>query len=87
MKHATQTTLETVVFDIELTDTFGGEANYSWVKRATVEAPATITDRALIRRAKQAVGICGPHRKQCGGELIALYPQGSCIVCFIIPRY
>ena len=87
MKHATQATQETVTFDIELTDTFGGEANYSWVKRATVEAPATITDRALIRRAKQAVGICGPHRKNELGEAIALYPQGACIVCFITPRY
>ena len=84
MKH---TTLETVTFDIELTDTFSGEANYSWIKRATIEAPSTITDRALIRRAKQAVGICGPHRKQLGGELIALYPLGACIVCFITPRY
>lgn len=24
-------------WDVELTDTFAGEANYSWVKRATIE--------------------------------------------------
>ncbi len=26
-------------FDVEYTDTFGGEANYCWVKRATVTVP------------------------------------------------
>jgi hypothetical protein len=26
-------------YEIELTDTFGGEANYSWVRRATVHMP------------------------------------------------
>jgi hypothetical protein len=26
-------------YEIELTDTFGGEANYCWVKRATVHVP------------------------------------------------
>lgn len=26
-------------FDVEYTDTFGGEANYSWVKRAVVSVP------------------------------------------------
>ena len=29
----------THIYDIELTDTFGGEANYSWVKRASVTMP------------------------------------------------
>jgi hypothetical protein len=27
-------------YDIEMTDTFAGEANYCWVRRATIEAPA-----------------------------------------------
>jgi hypothetical protein len=26
-------------FDVEYTDTFSGEANYSWVRRATVDMP------------------------------------------------
>lgn len=26
-------------YDVELTDTFGGEANYCWVERATVTVP------------------------------------------------
>ena len=28
-----------VKFDVEYTDTFGGEANYCWVKRAVVTVP------------------------------------------------
>ena len=27
-------------YNVEYTDTFGGEANYSWVKRATIELAA-----------------------------------------------
>ena len=27
------------IYDIELTDTFAGEANYSWVRRASVTMP------------------------------------------------
>lgn len=26
-------------YDVELTDTFGGQANYSWVRRAVVSVP------------------------------------------------
>lgn len=80
-------TKETIKFEIELTDTFGGDANYSWVKRATIEAPADISDRALIRRAKSEIGLCGPHRKSDIGETIELRPYGACIVCFITPQY
>ena len=32
-------TMTTVKFNVEYTDTFGGEANYSWVRRATVSVP------------------------------------------------
>ncbi len=62
-------------YDVEYTDTFAGEANYSWVRRATIEMPelthygydgATnyckankIYRRELMRRAKAAVGLTG----------------------------
>lgn len=62
-------------YDVELTDTFGGEANYCWVKRATVSMPdmpyygydggtnysasRKAYDRELMRRAKAAVGLTG----------------------------
>jgi hypothetical protein len=60
---------------VEYTDTFGGEANYAWVRRATVTMPELthygydggtnyaranrIYQRELMRRAKAAVGLTG----------------------------
>ena len=62
-------------YNVEYTDTFGGEANYSWVNRAKVTMPelthygydgATnyvktdrIFERELMKRAKAAVGLTG----------------------------
>lgn len=64
-----------MIYDVELTDTFAGEANYCWVRRATVSMPelthygydggnnyvrANRTyQRELMRAAKAAVGITG----------------------------
>lgn len=84
---ATIDTMKTATFELEYTDTFGGEANYCWCKRATITAPATITDRALIRRAKSALCITGTHRKESYGEAIAIYPSNTCTVLFITPQY
>lgn len=65
----------------EYTDTFGGEANYSWVKRGTVEAT---DERAAVRAAKKAAGLTGaPCRREDQGDTVALYPAGTCTVLFI----
>lgn len=61
--------------DVEYTDTFGGEANYAWVKRAVVTMPELTHygydggsgyakankayERELMRRAKAAMGLTG----------------------------
>jgi hypothetical protein len=61
--------------EIEYTDTFSGEANYSWVRRASVAMPELTHygydggtnyakankayNRELMRRAKAAVGLTG----------------------------
>jgi len=60
-------------YDVELTDTFAGEANYSWVKRARVDIPELthygydggtnysrankIANRELMRKAKAKMGL------------------------------
>ena len=60
---------------VEYTDTFDGEANYCWVRRATVTMPELTRygydgasgyakankryERELMRRAKAAVGLTG----------------------------
>ena len=61
--------------DVEYTDTYGGEANYSWVRRHKVTMPELTHygydgstnygkankayERELMRKAKEAVGLTG----------------------------
>lgn len=78
----------TCTVQFEYTDTFGGEANYSWVRRHEATFPADISDRALVRRAKAWAGLTNCRcRTENLGDLIALYPQGSCTVLFISTVY
>ena len=66
-------------YAIEYTDTFGGESNYSWVKRATITMPElthygydgatnyakanSTFQRELMKRAKAAMGLTGLRGK------------------------
>lgn len=66
-------------YSVEYTDTFAGEANYSWVKRATVTMPELTHygydgssnyakankrfQRELMRKAKAAIGLTGVRGK------------------------
>ena len=59
-------------YEIEITDTFGGEANYSWVKRQSFDMPELthygydgstnyakankVYSRELVKRAKRIAG-------------------------------
>jgi len=73
-----------LIYTAEFTDTYGGEANYSWVRRATFEAPADISTRALMQRAKKEIGITGTRgRRETWGEIEVFYPAGTCTVLFI----
>lgn len=68
----------------EMTDTFGGEANYSWVRRGQVELPEGASDLMLVRRVKKALGLEGVRcKREEYGEQIVLHPVGSCTVIFI----
>ena len=46
----------------EHTDTFGGEANYSWVQREELTVSDNISDLSLVRAAKSALGLSGLAR-------------------------
>jgi len=76
--------IKQIEFTAELTDTFGGEANYSWVKRRTFSMPENCTNRALMRRAKKEMELSGVRGKTIdyGGPL-EFRPYGSCTVLFI----
>jgi len=75
-------------WNAELTDTFGGEANYSWVRRAELELPEAATDRQIVTAAKAALGLTGTRcRRFDHGEGFELRPCGSCTVAFVLPSY
>lgn len=70
----------------ELTDTFGDEANYSWINSKEFEFPDNLTDVGIVRRVKAAYGMTGAKfkRRDNMGDTIALwYPDGNCVVLFI----
>lgn len=76
------------LWEAELTDTFGGEANYSWVTRETFELPAGATARQIVTAAKSALGLTGCRCRTFGyGEGFELRPTGSLTVAFVLPRY
>lgn len=74
-------------FRVEYTDTFGGEANYSWCRRATIEVPQEQANRnaAVTRKAKAALGLTGvPFRKAWdSGDEWRLNEVGACRCMFI----
>jgi len=67
-------------YKIEYTDTFGGDANYCWLKRAKIHMPELthygydggtnygkanrIFERELMRKAKAAMGLTGVRGKK-----------------------
>ena len=78
----------TFEMQVEYTDTFGGEANYCWVKRATLTLPVGISDRAIMRRAKAAVGLSGDRgRTHNNGDMFEFRPYRSCTVMFVTTVY
>ena len=69
----------------ELTDTYGGEANYSWVRRGEVEATS---EREIVRLVKAELGMTNfkGHRKDYG-DMLEFRPYGLLQVLFITFRY
>ena len=79
-----ETTNTQATFSVELTDTFSGEANYSWVRRASFTAPRDASDTALVRMAKRAIGITGQRcTRSTYGDTIQLDVVGASIRAFI----
>ncbi len=67
---------------LEYTDTYGGEANYSWVRRAWM--PYIESRRVIVRNAKAWAGLTGIRCQveEYGGDL-AIRPRGMCTVLFV----
>jgi hypothetical protein len=76
--------MDTVTFNVEYTDTFGGEANYCWVRRADIEVPHNASQALIMRRAKAAMGITGARgRTDSHGDMFEFRPYGCCTILFV----
>ena len=72
------------LYYIEVTDTFGGEANYSWVRRHAYRTEKELSDLQIVRHAKAWSGLTGQNcRRNEYNDTIELRPYGDCIVLFI----
>lgn len=76
----------------EHTDTFGGEANYCWVRRLDVTPDVAsdlgikpdATNRAIVRAAKRWAGLTGYRcETESYGDTIAIRPRHLCQVVFV----
>lgn len=69
---------------VEVADTFGGEANYGWCRRFSINVPESTSNYSVVRRAKKEIGWSG---KRCltvnYGDSMELRPYGECQVAFI----
>ena len=68
---------------IEMTDTFGGEANYCWVKRASVQIKDFASTRSVVRAVKRELGMTGRHETENYGDRLVIRPRGACVVIFV----
>ncbi len=69
------------IYRIEVTDTFGGEANYAWARRHDFTAKS---DLAAVRKAKNLAGWTGIRcEREDYGDQIVLRPRGLCQIMFI----
>ena len=77
-----------VTWDIEVTDTFSGQANYSWVQRSKLRVPDDISDLALVRRIKSVTGYSGIRgQTEISGDSVEIRFPGRCVVIFANVRY
>lgn len=70
------------------TDTYGGEANYSWCRRYEFNADG-MSNLAIVRKAKKLCGINGVRGKMvgCNFDFIKFRPYRCCTVMFITFDY
>ena len=74
-----------MAIQFEHTDLFGGESNYSWVRRTEIEGD-NLSDLAIVRRAKSWAGLTGLRCKvENYGDMIRIdaTPSGLLHVVFI----
>ena len=77
-----------VTWDVEVTDTFSGQANYSWVYRYAISMPGGISYLALVRRIKSVTGYSGIRgHTYVSGDFVEIRFPARCVVIFAKVRY
>lgn len=73
-----------MAWKVEVTDTFGGEANYSWARRFEMESFEDEARRSIMRRAKALAGWTAlPCKTLDQGDSFTVLPRGMCQVMFV----
>ncbi|NDD55335.1 hypothetical protein EBZ39_15985 [bacterium] len=67
------------IFFVELTDTYGGEANYAWVKRFKVHASSIL---GAVRKVGRETGFSFRKNFDCG-DLVRYDSKNSCHCIFV----
>jgi hypothetical protein len=71
-------------YTVEYTDTFGGEANYAWVKRDNFLVEPTAPLSFVKGFAKNLMGLKGVRGTwEDYGDTLKFTPRGSCTVLFV----
>ena len=71
------------IYYVELTDTFAGEANYSWVSRFKVHASSVM---GAIRKVSKEAGFQGRLVKDFdAGDLVRYNVRGAALCLFVTP--
>jgi len=83
--------LKGIIMNIEMTDTFGGEANYTWVTRKKIEdLPENYTRRQFLRAVRKVLelrsGVKLRLTMDCGG-MLRYDIVGACVCIFITLEY
>ena len=77
-----------VTWDVEVTDTFSGQANYSWVNRYEITTAGDISYLALVRRIKSVTGYSGIRgHTYVSGDFVEIRFPERCVVIFANVRY
>lgn len=72
-------------WNVEVTDTFAGEANYSWIRRYSFTAAPGAKQRDIIRKAKACADLSNVRGRTDGdgGDGYIFHPSGHCLVMFV----
>ena len=70
---------------IEYTDTFNGQANYSWLKRRTIRLDGSLSDTQVLERAKAMMGLTGVDGETLDtGDCVSFRPKDMNTVLYVI---